>query len=513
MADENSKSAITPTRSEDFAEWYQQVVRAGDLAENSDVRGCMVIKPAGYGIWENIQRGLDGMFKATGHKNAYFPLLIPLSYLEKEAAHVAGFAKECAVVTHHRLDLDADGKMRPAPSAELAEPLIIRPTSETIIGAAFAKWVQSYRDLPILINQWANVVRWEMRTRLFLRTAEFLWQEGHTAHETAEEALAEANQMLRIYGQFCREQLAIPVYEGEKSESERFPGALQTFTIEALVQDRKAIQAGTSHFLGQNFAESSGIKFLSRTGAQDYAWTTSWGVSTRLIGTMIMSHSDDDGLIVPPRIAPLHVVIIPITPKENTRAQVMEAAEKLRAEIAAQQFSGEPVQVEIDKRDLGGGVRNWDWIKRGIPIRIELGPRDMAAGTLASARRDRPAKEKSVAPVAEAVSQIPAMLADIQETLFQRARAFRNQNTVPIDTKEDFYAFFTPENKDKPEIHGGFAFAHWSGSAEVEEQIKEDLKVTIRCIPFDDDIRDDTPGACIFSGHPSPHRVLFAKAY
>ena len=335
MADTSIKTAISPTRFEDFPEWYQQVVRAADLAENSDVRGCMIIKPWGYGIWEQIQSQLDAMFKATGHKNAYFPLFIPISYLEKEAAHVEGFAKECAVVTHHRLEVGADGKMRPAPTAELTEPLVIRPTSETIIGSSFAKWIQSYRDLPLLINQWANVVRWEMRPRVFLRTTEFLWQEGHTAHETEKEAIGETVQMLNIYAEFARNHLALPVYSGEKTESERFPGAVQTLCIEAMLQDRKAIQAGTSHFLGQNFSNASNIKFLSRTGTQEFAWTTSWGVSTRLIGTAIMAHADDDGMIVPPRISPSQVVILPITPKEETRAAIGSV---FRADLTAVRF-------------------------------------------------------------------------------------------------------------------------------------------------------------------------------
>src|SRR6202521_2306587 len=322
MAEPKPKTAISPTRSEDFSEWYQQVIRAADMAENSDVRGCMVIKPWGYGLWEQMQAHLDKMFKATGHKNAYFPLFIPLSYLEKEAEHVAGFAKECAVVTHHRLEVNAEGKL--VPTGKLAEPLVVRPTSETIIGAAYAKWVQSYRDLPILINQWANVVRWEMRPRVFLRTTEFLWQEGHTVHETEAEARAETKQMLDVYERFVRDHLAIPVFTGEKSESERFPGAVQTLAIEAMVQDRKAIQAGTSHFLGQNFSRASGIQFQTREGKQEFGWTTSWGVSARLVGTVVMMHSDDDGLVLPPRIAPTHIAILPITPKEETRAKVLE---------------------------------------------------------------------------------------------------------------------------------------------------------------------------------------------
>src|ERR1700675_1787093 len=348
MADPKPKTALTPTRIEDFPEWYQQVVSAADLAENSDVRDLMVIKPGGSGIWENIQDQLDGMIKATGHKNAYFPLFIPVSYIEKEAAHVEGFAKECAVVTHHRLEAGPAGKRHPAPSAELTEPLVVRPTSETIIGASFAKWVQSYRDLPLLINQWANVVRWEMRPRLFLRTAEFLWQEGHTAHETEQEAIEEAVQMLEVYATFARNHLALPVYHGEKTESERFPGAVQTPCVESVVQERKGIQAGTSHFLGQNFAKAAGIKYIARNGTEEHVWTTSWGVSTRLIGTLIMSHADDDGLILPPRIAPAHVVILPITPKEETKQAVLEAAATLKAQISAQRYAGEPIRVEVD---------------------------------------------------------------------------------------------------------------------------------------------------------------------
>ena len=512
MADTTTRTAISPTRSEDFPEWYQQVVRAADLAENSDVRGCMIIKPWGYGIWENVQRQLDAMFKATGHKNAYFPLFIPLSHFEKEAAHVEEFAKECAVVTHHRLEVGPDGKMHPALSAELTEPLVVRPTSETIVGSAFAKWVQSYRDLPVLINQWANVVRWEMRPRLFLRTAEFLWQEGHTAHETEQEAIKEATQMLEIYATFARNHLALPVYHGKKSESERFPGAVQTFCIEAMVQDRKAIQAGTSHFLGQNFSKASNIKFLSRTGRQEFAWTTSWGISTRLIGTTIMAHADDDGMVVPPRIAPSQVVILPIIPKEETRTTVLEAAEKLRAEIAAQRYADELIRVEVDQRDLGGGIKNWDWIKKGIPVRIEIGPRDLATGTVAVSRRDQEVKEKTFNSSTEIVAQISNILSEIQQNLFDRAKVLRDIHTVRIDTFEDFYDFFTPKNKEKPEIHGGFALAHWSGSPEAEARIKEDLKVTIRCIPYDEEIREQ-PGKCLFSGNPSPCRVLFAKSY
>ncbi|MBV8227987.1 MAG: proline--tRNA ligase [Verrucomicrobia bacterium] len=513
MAASRTKSAIVPGRAEDFPEWYQQVVRAADLAENSEVRGCMVIKPWGFGIWENIQTQLDSMIKATGHKNAYFPLFIPLSYFEREAAHVEGFAKECAVVTHHRLDVGPDGKMRPAPSAELTEPLVVRPTSETIIGSAFAKWTQSYRDLPILINQWANVVRWELRPRLFLRTAEFLWQEGHTAHETEHEAVEEADRMLEVYATFAREHLGLPVYHGEKTESERFPGAVQTLCIEAMVQDRKAIQAGTSHFLGQNFARSAGIRFLSRNGSEEFAWTTSWGVSTRLIGTLIMTHADDDGLVLPPRIAPAHVVILPITPKEETRQTVLQAAAALSEKLRSQRYADLPIRVEFDTRDIGGGTKYWDWIKRGVPIRIEIGPRDIAEGTIALSRRDQSVKEKVSLRSEEAVERLPRILQEIQENLFARAKAMRDAHTVRIDSRADFYDFFTPKNKEKPEIHGGFALAHWSGSPEVETQLKEELKVTIRCIPFDPEVRDEQPGECVISGKPSGRRVLFAKSY
>jgi len=504
------QTAITPRRDEDFPEWYQQVVRAADLAENSDVRGCMVIKPWGYGIWERMQAVLDGMFKATGHKNAYFPLFIPLSYLAKEAEHVEGFAKECAVVTHHRLEAAPGGGLRPAPSSELTEPLVVRPTSETIIGATYAKWVQSYRDLPILINQWANVVRWEMRPRVFLRTAEFLWQEGHTAHETEVEAREETNRMLDVYETFARDYLALPVFTGEKSEGERFPGAVQTLCIEAMVQDRKAIQAGTSHFLGQNFAKASGIKFLSRTNTQELAWTTSWGVSTRLIGTVLMAHADDDGAVLPPRIAPTQIVILPVTPKPETRAAVMEAVEKLAAALRAQTFAGEPLRVEVDQRDLGGGTKSWEWIKKGVPVRVEMGPRDLEKGTVAVARRDRGPKDKEFLPVADFTARAAEILQSIQEQLLARATAYRDEHTVKIDTKEEFYAFFTPKNAEKPELHGGFALAHWNGSREVEDKIKADLKVSIRCIPFDGPEED---GKCIITGEPSRKRVIFAKSY
>jgi prolyl-tRNA synthetase len=509
MADAKSKpaaSAINPRRADDFPEWYQAVVTAADMAENSEVRGCMVIKPWGYGIWELMQSQLDRMFKATGHKNAYFPLFIPLSYLEKEAAHVEGFAKECAVVTHHRLEVNAEGKLVPA--GKLTEPLVVRPTSETIIGAAYARWVQSYRDLPLLLNQWANVVRWEMRPRIFLRTTEFLWQEGHTAHETEAEAQEETRRMLEVYETFAREHLALPVLTGRKSASERFPGAIETLCIEAMVQDRKAVQAGTSHFLGQNFARSAGIQYLSREGKQEFAWTTSWGVSTRLIGTLIMAHGDDDGLILPPRVAPTQVAIIPIIPKEEQRGAILKACDELAAQIAAQRFHDDPLRVEVDKRDIQGGNKTWEWIKKGVPVRVEIGPRDLEAGTVFVGRRDKGPKEKQSYPQPSFAGELPALLQSIQDGIYTRAQDFQRENTRIIESKEEFYAFFTPKNEEKPEVHGGFALAHWNGSAEVEARIKEELKVTIRCLPFEEE-----PGTCIFTGEPSSQRVVFAKSY
>lgn len=499
------KTAINPTRAQDYPEWYQQVVKAAELAENSPVRGCMVIKPWGYALWENIQKKLDKMFKDTGHTNAYFPLFIPVSYLEKEAEHVEGFAKECAVVTHSRLELK-DGKLVPA--SPLEEPLIVRPTSETIIGEMYSKWVQSYRDLPILINQWANVVRWEMRTRLFLRTAEFLWQEGHTAHATKEEAVEETNKMLRVYEDFSQNYMAMPVICGQKTEGEKFPGAVTTYCIEAMMQDRKALQAGTSHFLGQNFAKASNIKYLSEQGTQEYAWTTSWGVSTRLIGGLIMTHSDDDGLVLPPRLAPLHVVILPVIRSDAEKAQVLEYCENLKREISAVTYDGEPVRVELDARDMRGGEKTWGWIKKGVPIRLEIGPRDIASDSLFMGRRD----DGSKASIArgEFVAKLAEILKSIQDNLFNRALKYREDNTKVINSKEEFYAYFTPQNETKPEIHGGFALAHYDGSAEVEEMLRRDLKVTVRCIPLEG---DKSEGTCIFTGKPSKQRVVFAKSY
>ncbi len=507
-----ARTAITPTRNEDYAEWYQQVVRAADLAESSPVRGCMVIKPWGYAIWENIQRELDAMFKATGHKNAYFPLFIPKSFLEKEAAHVEGFAKECAVVTHHRLVEGPEGGLVVDPEAKLEEPLIVRPTSETIIGAMFANWVQSYRDLPLLINQWANVVRWELRTRLFLRTAEFLWQEGHTAHATAAEAEEETRRMLDVYGTFAEDFMAMPVLKGPKTASERFPGAVETYCIEAMMQDRKALQAGTSHFLGQNFSKASGIKFHTKEETQEFAWTTSWGVSTRLVGGLIMTHADDDGLVLPPRLAPAHVVILPVFKQgdDAARTKVMSFIEPLAKELRAVRWNDRRLEIEVDARDIRGGDKQWEWVKKGVPLRLEIGPRDVDSGSAMLARRDRAPKDKVAVPRADLAARIPTLLDEIQAGLFDRARAFRKANTRRIDARADFDAYFTPKNDDKPEIHGGFALSHWCGRGECEAAIKEALKVTIRCLPFD---AEREAGGCIVCGQPSERRAVFAKSY
>jgi prolyl-tRNA synthetase len=504
----NKQTAIVPIRENNYAEWYQQVIKAADLAENSDVRGCMVIKPWGYAIWENIQRSLDVMFRETGHRNAYFPIFIPKSYFEKEAEHVEGFAKECAIVTHSRLENDGKGGLKVA--GELTEPYIVRPTSETIIGASFAKWVSSYRDLPLLINQWANIVRWEMRTRLFLRTAEFLWQEGHTVHETEAEAMEETKKMLDVYATFAKDFLAIPVIQGEKTESEKFPGAVTTFCIEAMMQDKKALQAGTSHFLGQNFAKSSGIRYQSRSGDFEYAWTTSWGVSTRLIGALIMAHSDDNGLVLPPKIAPAHVVIIPIYRSDEEHEQVMGFAKDLEASLKQLSFDGVKIYTELDDRDLTSSERNWYWIKKGIPLRIEIGPRDIAQNTVMVARRDLEPRDKESVEVSSLADYIVNTLPRMQEAYYQRAMDFRQANTIDIDTKDEFYKYFTPKNSGQPEIHGGFANSHWCGSSECEETIKNDLRVSIRCIPFD---AKEEAGTCICCGKPSNKRVIFAKAY
>ncbi len=499
------KTAITPTRSENYPEWYQSVIKAADLSEHSPVRGCMVIKPWGYSIWENIQRIMDGQFKATGHQNAYFPLFIPLSFMEKEAQHVEGFAKECAVVTHHRLEKNKDGKLVPA--GELEEPLIVRPTSEMIIGHSFAKWVESYRDLPILINQWCNVVRWEMRTRMFLRTAEFLWQEGHTAHASKEEAEIEAKRMLDVYSDFCHQYLAMPVIRGEKTPSERFPGAVNTYCIEAMMQDRKALQAGTSHFLGQNFAKSCGIQFRTVEGNQEFAWTTSWGSTTRLIGGMIMTHSDDDGLVLPPRVASAHLAIIPIIHNEEARPKVMQFCEKLAQSLRSLYYEGQPLRIIVDARDMRGGEKSWSWIKKGVPLRLEIGPREVDSEQLNLLRRDRPHKEGTSLHRTELEAKIISILEDIQANLLAKATQFRDQHTVEINSVKEFNEFFTAKGD---EIHGGFALAHWNEDPAIEAKVKEDHNVTIRCMPLP---LSSEEGKCIFTGQRSPRRVIFAKSY
>lgn len=499
------KNAISPTRAEDYPEWYQQVIKAADLAEISPVRGCMVIKPWGYAIWENMQRVLDRMFKETGHENAYFPLFIPMSFLQKEADHVEGFAKECAVVTHHRLEPGPDGRLVPA--GELDEPLIVRPTSETIIGAMFAKWVESYRDLPILINQWANVVRWEMRTRMFLRTAEFLWQEGHTAHATEDEAQIETRKMLDVYADFVENWMALPVIKGEKTAAERFPGAVATYSIEAMMQDRKALQAGTSHFLGQNFSRAQQIKFQDAQGGESYAWTTSWGMSTRLVGALIMAHSDDDGLVVPPRLAPRHAVILPIYRSDEDRASVLPYCEQLKKDLEKIEFAGDRLRVQIDDRDLRGGEKNWQHVKRGVPLRLEVGPKDLAKDSVFMGRRDT--GEKKSITRAELLANVATLLDEIQTGLFQRAKQLRDANIRSFTNLDEFKAWFKPANEERPEIHGGFAICHFVDEPAVNDLLKE-MKLSVRCVPLDG---GNTPGTCLFTGKPTQLRGIIAKAY
>ena len=496
--------AISPKREEDYSEWYQQVIKAADLSENSAVRGCMVIKPWGFAIWERMKEVLDSKFKETGHENAYFPLFIPLSYLEKEAEHVDGFAKECAVVTHHRLEADGKGGLKPA--GELDEPLVVRPTSEMIIGATYAKWVQSYRDLPILVNQWANVVRWEMRTRNFLRTSEFLWQEGHTVHATSEEAVEETKQMLDVYSWFAEEYMAVPVIKGEKAAHERFPGAIDTYTIEAMMQDRKALQSGTSHFLGQNFSKAMNIKFQSEAGKEELAWTTSWGVSTRLIGALIMAHSDDDGLVLPPKLAPKQVVILPVIRKNKDKEVVMEYCQKLQQEISKLSFDNEKVRVLIDKRDMRGGEKTWSQIKRGVPVRIEVGPRDIDKDSVFMGRRDKDPKDKQSLSREEFLSQLPDILEDIQSNIYNKASDFRDKHTKDINSLEELKDFFSHTSN---EIHGGFARCYVADNDELEDKLKE-MKLTHRCTPLEG---ENIEGECIFTGQKVKKRSIIAKAY
>ena len=485
------------TRSENYSEWYNELVTRADLAENSAVRGCMVIKPYGYAIWEKMHDALDKMFKDTGHVNAYFPLFIPKSFLCREAEHVEGFAKECAVVTHYRLKNDPDGSgVVVDPDARLEEELIVRPTSETIIWNTYKNWIKSYRDLPILCNQWANVVRWEMRTRMFLRTAEFLWQEGHTAHATKEEAIQEASKMLDVYADFAEKYMAMPVLKGIKSPNERFAGALDTYCIEAMMQDGKALQAGTSHFLGQNFAKAFDVKFLSNENKLEYVWATSWGVSTRLMGALIMTHSDDNGLVLPPKLAPTQVVIIPIYRNADQLPMISEKANDIKRKLEAKGIS-----VKYDDRDsFKPGWKFNEYEFKGVPVRIAIGPRDIENGTVEVARRDT--LEKEIYQITDIENKIENLLDNIQNNLFAKALSFRENNTRKADTWEEFNRILDEE--------GGFILAHWDGTPETEEAIKEKTKATIRCIPFDAPEED---GKCIFSGKPSKRRVVFARSY
>ncbi|MBD5341618.1 MAG: proline--tRNA ligase [Bacteroides sp.] len=483
-------------RSDNYSQWYNELVVKADLAEQSAVRGCMVIKPYGYAIWEKMQRQLDDMFKETGHQNAYFPLLIPKSFLSREAEHVEGFAKECAVVTHHRLKNDPNGGgVVVDPEARLEEELIIRPTSETIIWNTYKNWITSYRDLPILVNQWANVMRWEMRTRMFLRTAEFLWQEGHTAHATKEEAEAEAIKMLNVYSDFAEKFMAVPVVKGVKSPNERFAGALDTYTIEAMMQDGKALQSGTSHFLGQNFAKAFDVTFMNKDNKPEYVWATSWGVSTRLMGALIMTHSDDNGLVLPPKLAPIQVVIVPIYKNEEGLKAISEKVEPLVKELRAKGIS-----VKYDDADnRRPGFKFADYEIKGVPVRLAIGQRDLEEGTVEIMRRDT--LEKETVKFDGIVAEVERLLEDIQNNLFTKALKMRESKTVTVDSYEEF--------KEKIE-DGGFILAHWDGTPETEEKIKEETKATIRCIPFDG---DKTPGVCMVTGKPSAQRVVFARSY
>jgi prolyl-tRNA synthetase len=490
-------SKSLPSRAENYSEWYNELVKRADLAENSAVRGCMIIKPYGYSIWEKMQRALDDMFKETGHTNAYFPLFIPKSFLSKEASHVEGFAKECAVVTHYRLKNDPNGGgVIVDPDAKLEEELIVRPTSETVIWSSYKNWIQSYRDLPLLINQWANVVRWEMRTRLFLRTAEFLWQEGHTAHATKQEAIEETEQMLEVYAEFAETFMAMPVLKGIKTANERFAGADETYCIEALMQDGKALQAGTSHFLGQNFAKAFDVKFSDRDNKLEYVWATSWGVSTRLIGALVMAHSDDEGLVMPPRIAPIQVVIVPIFKGPEQKAQLDEAIHPI-----IQSLQSLNISVKYDDTDYARpGWKFAEYELKGVPVRLAIGARDLENNVVEVARRDT--REKATVPLAGIAEHIQQLLADIQQNLYNRALQYRTEHTTHANSWDEFMQLL--DNK------GGFVMAHWDGTSETEDKIKELSKATIRCIPLNN---PQEAGTCILSGKPSVERVMFARAY
>lgn len=491
------RTAINPTRDQDYPKWYQEVIKAADLAENSVVRGCMVIKPWGCAIWENIQSHLDIKIKETGHQNFYFPMFVPLSFLAKEAEHIDGFAKECAVVTHHRLELNDKNEL--VPGGKLEEPLIIRPTSEAVIGEAFSRWINSYRDLPLLGNQWANVVRWEMRPRIFLRTTEFLWQEGHTAHANKQEAIEEAEKMLEVYRQLSEDFLAIPVILGKKTINEKFPGADVTYCIEAMMQDKKALQAGTSHFLGQHFSKAFDIKYLSKEGIQEYVWTTSWGVSTRLIGGLIMTHSDDDGLILPPKIAPIQVIIIPLIHKVENEAAILAYCQNLK-----KQFSSD-IRVDIDLQEKTPGEKVWGWVKKGVPIRLEIGFKEVENNSVFMGRRDLSPTDKQCIEKDKFIENASNLLDEIQNNIFTKAKKFQQDNSFTANSRDEFYKFFAKEDSQP-----GFISAYWIGDDKTEDELKKDLKVTARCIPLRD---EHTLGKCIFTGAEGASLTIFARAY
>ncbi|MEQ9824265.1 MAG: proline--tRNA ligase [Puniceicoccaceae bacterium] len=486
-----AKAPVLTPQADDFPRWYQDVLTKAELADHGPVRGTMVIRPYGYALWERMQAEVDARIKAAGAENAYFPLFIPESYLQREAEHVEGFSPELAVVTV------GGGK-------ELEEPVVVRPTSETVIGEYMSKWVQSHRDLPLLLNQWANVVRWEMRTRIFLRTAEFLWQEGHTVHATEAEAVEETLKMLDVYADFAENYMAMPVIKGEKTEGERFPGAVNTYSIEAMMQDGKALQAGTSHFLGQNFAKSCNIKFLSKEGVEEHAWTTSWGVSTRLIGGMIMTHADDDGMVMPPRLASQQIVIMPVIPKEEQRESVMAYVDALYAELKSKSYAGRPLRVKVDDRDLRGGEKAWQWVKKGVPVRIEVGPRDVESGKLVMIRRDQGPKAKEFLERDAFIAGVESLLQEIQDALLQRAKAYREARTCEVNSRAAYESYFASETDET-----GFAIAYWAGDAELEDALSKQFKTTVRCVLLD----AFEPGECIFTGKPTTRKAVFAKAY
>ena len=503
-----SHKGLTP-RSQNFSDWYQDVIKAADLAEHSVVRGCMIIKPWGYALWERLQKILDGMIKDTGHQNVYFPLLIPLRFLEKEAEHIEGFAKECAIVTHYRLETGPDGKLIPSPDAKLQEPLIIRPTSEAIIGDAFSNWVQSYKDLPILINQWCNVMRWEMRTRLFLRTSEILWQEGHTVHASQEEAMAETLQMLNVYEQFAFNDLAIPVIKGEKTSGERFPGAVHTFTIESMTQDGKALQAGTSHFLGQNFSKAYNIIFTDKNQQLCHAWTTSWGVTTRLIGALVMTHADDEGLVLPPRVAPDQISILPIIKSDQDKEAIMVYCHFLKKELQQLSYAQEPVRVSIDITHKSTSDKFWNAVKKGVPLRLEIGMKEVEMKSVTLSQRNKPSKERRTLTHQEFLSSVPDLLTAIQSSLLEKAISFRESHTYSVNSLQEIKDLFSKGEEDSIGFASGYCDFDFEKDPLISESLKES-KITPRCIPLDP---SDKEGKCIFSGKLTTKRIIFAKAY